>query len=184
MQMSEAWELAKNQIVKAQKTQKRHYDRRSTAVKYSVGDREFVLMPSAKNTKAYKFARPFFRPYRVVVVHPTGLEVRPVDRPHAPTIRVALNRVRRCPDEISDTFWPRHGNKNQNQKAAVQSPNEESDQDHVTDMEEGPVADVEPDQVTEIEPDHVPVVELNPDPTPSEPNTHSVWRGRLRSRVT
>ena len=38
-------------------------------------------MPGAKASKAYKFARPFYGPYRVVAVYDTGSEVRPVDKP-------------------------------------------------------------------------------------------------------
>ena len=32
--------------------------------------------------------------------------VRPVTDPKAKTIRVALDRVRRCPDGVPDVFWP------------------------------------------------------------------------------
>ena len=46
-------------------------------------------------------------PYRVVHVVDNGVEVRPMDQPHATPTRVALNRVHRCPVEIPDVFWPR-----------------------------------------------------------------------------
>ena len=73
--------LARANIEKAQKHQKTAHDRRARTPKYHVGDRLFVCMPSAKTTKAYKFARPFHGPYRVVAVYDTGLEVRPVHLP-------------------------------------------------------------------------------------------------------
>ena len=104
--MADAWRIARNNVKDAQRKQKRQYDKRTRPVKYAVGDRVFVLMPGARNTKAYKFARPFHGPYRVMVVHDTGLEVRPVDRPQSPLIRVAFDRVRPCSTEIGNVFWP------------------------------------------------------------------------------
>ena len=35
-----------------------------------------------------------------------GVEVRPVEQPHAIPTRVGLNRVCRCPAEMPDVFWP------------------------------------------------------------------------------
>ena len=105
--LSEAWDLARHQVKKAQKAQKKAYDRRSKDVQFGVGERVFVYMPQDKATKAYKFARPFHGPFRVVEVWETGLTVQPVDKPDEKTIRVAFNRVRRCPEPISnDEFWP------------------------------------------------------------------------------
>ena len=66
-------------------------------------ERVFVYMPASKSGTAYKLARPFHGPYRVVHVVDNGVEVRPVDRPHATLIRVALNCVCRYPV----VFWPR-----------------------------------------------------------------------------
>ena len=102
--LSEAWDLARHQVKKAQKAQKKAYDRRSKDVQFGVGERVFVYMP---HTKAYKFARPFHGPFRVVEVWETGLTVQPVDKPDEKTIQVAFNRLRRCPEPISnDEFWP------------------------------------------------------------------------------
>ena len=102
-----AWEVAQAHVKKAQKRQKTAYDRQAKTPTYQAGERVFIYMPAAKATKAYKFARPFHGPYRITAVHETGIEVRPVDRPQEGSIRVALNRVRRCPEQIPDTFWPR-----------------------------------------------------------------------------
>ena len=47
-------------------------------------------MPLAKANKAYKFARPFDDPYRVVKIYEgegQGAEVRPVDQPTSEAIR-------------------------------------------------------------------------------------------------
>ena len=83
-----------------------HYDRRTRLPRFKVGDRVFVYMPAAKACKAYKFARPFYGPYRIVEQSETGVVVRPVDRPQADPIRVAYNRIRHCADSIPDVFWP------------------------------------------------------------------------------
>ena len=66
----------------------------------------FVYMTGAKQTKAYKFARAFHGPYRIKEVMETGVVVQPVDKPNQEPIRLAMDRVRRCPHQIPDTFWP------------------------------------------------------------------------------
>ena len=64
-------------------------------------------MPKEKANKAYKFAIPFHGPFHVVEVLETGVVVRRVDQHQGETIRVAFNRVRRCPNPIpEDEFWP------------------------------------------------------------------------------
>ena len=98
--MSDAWELARHHIKKAQRKQKAIHDRHSKEVPLRVGDRVFLHVPAAKQGKAHKFARPFRGPYRVVELYENGADIRPVDRPRADVIRVALNRLRTCPTEI------------------------------------------------------------------------------------
>ena len=46
-------------------------------------------MPAAKVTKAYKFARPFHGPYRIIEQSDTGVVICPLDKPQAEPIRVA-----------------------------------------------------------------------------------------------
>lgn len=71
-------------------------------------------MPTAKQGKAYKFARPFHGPYRVVEVFETGASVRRIDDPQQDSIRVAFDRLRPCSSELLDTCWPsRSGQNNQ-----------------------------------------------------------------------
>ena len=104
--LSEAWVFARKNIEKSQKAQKRSYDRKTKEPAFKQGELEFVYMPKEKASKAYKFARPFYGPYRVVEVLETGLVVRPVDRPEGEIMWVACNRVRRCPDPVPDKeFW-------------------------------------------------------------------------------
>ena len=61
-------------------------------------------MPAVKACKAYKFARPFHGPYRIVDLSKTGVVIRPVDQPQAEPIRVAYNRIRQCSGLIPDKF--------------------------------------------------------------------------------
>ena len=58
-------------------------------------------MPAAKSNKAYKFAKPFQGPYRVVWLYENGAELQLVDHPRASPIRVAMNRLRLCPTELA-----------------------------------------------------------------------------------
>ena len=102
--LSDAWELARKNIQKAQGRQKRQHDRISRPSQFKAGDRVFVYMPAAKSKKAHKFPRPFQGPYPVVSTHGNGVEVCPVDKPQSTPIRVALNRVRPCPTQVADEF--------------------------------------------------------------------------------
>ena len=61
-------------------------------------------MPAAKRGKAHKFARPFCGPYRIVDLFNNGAEVQLIAKPQADNIRVAFNRIRRCPDEILESL--------------------------------------------------------------------------------
>ena len=103
----EAWKLAKKHVQQAQRVQKKYYNRKAKEPTYCEGDCVFVYMPKEKANKAYKFARPFHGPFRVVEVLETGVVVREVDQPQGETIRVAFNRVQRCPNPIPENeFWP------------------------------------------------------------------------------
>ena len=104
--MSEAWKLAQAQVRKAQSRQKTQHDQKCNSTFYQPGERVFLYMPAEKACKAHKFAKAFDGPYRVVDTFSNGVEVRPVDKPQADTIRVVLNRVRRCSDCVADEFWP------------------------------------------------------------------------------
>ena len=100
--LSDAWTLAHQNISKAQKKQKQQYDRKAKMRKYRVGDRVFVHMPGDVSGKAWKFARPFHGPYRILELTPTNASVRLVNRPQDTPIFVSLQRIRMCPKEIPD----------------------------------------------------------------------------------
>ena len=104
--MSEAWELARHCIGKAQKRQKEYYDQRGRLPNFRVGERVFLFKPADKTGEAKKFARPYHGPFRIIDLDVNTARIRRVDKPEEEAILVALNRLRRCPSEVSDEFWP------------------------------------------------------------------------------
>ena len=98
--LSQAWKKAQSEVQKAQRCQKSQHDRQARDPKLQVGERVFVLMPAKTQGKAHKFSKPFKLPYRITALHENGAEVVLVEKPQAGVIRVALNRVRRCPTEL------------------------------------------------------------------------------------
>ena len=162
--LSDAWDLARTHIKKAQDRQKSAHDQRARVPKYQVGERVFVYMPAAKSTRAYKFARPFHGPYRVITVYETGLEVRPVNQPEKKPIRIAFNRVRRCPEEIPNTFWP-----------SKSRPPKEVDDDFSDQIAEKGV--MRPREKTAT------ATSASIDKSDQSSPTMNTWEGRLRSRT-
>ena len=128
--MSEAWESARVHVKKAQNRQKKQYDRHAAPCNVVAGDRVFVYMPAAKSGRAWKLDRPFYGPYRVVRALEGGVEVVPIDKPQENPIRVSLQRIRRCPAELGDKFYPR---KDQDSTSATDSKRQENDQSHTID---------------------------------------------------
>ena len=106
IKFSETWELAKENIKKAQQRQKKQYDCKARLPEFKVDDRVFVYMPAVKAFKAYKFARPFHGPYLIVQLSKIGVVVHPVNQLQVDPIRVAYNRIRQCSGLIPDKFWP------------------------------------------------------------------------------
>ena len=100
--MSTAWDRAQKSLLKAQKQQKKQHDKAAKNSDFLVGDRVFVCMPAMKTGPLRKLSRPYKGPYRVISTYPNGVKVHPINQPRAEAIRVALNRVRRCPEEIQD----------------------------------------------------------------------------------
>ena len=65
-------------------------------------------MPGEVKGKAWKFARPYHGPYRLLSLTPTNAEVRLVDRSSKKSKFVPLDRVRSCYPEMTDTVWTGH----------------------------------------------------------------------------
>ena len=110
--------MARANIKQAQAHQKHYYDKKSKSSILSVGDRVMVYMPHTVSGKAWKLARPFYGPYRVISLTSTNAEVKLVDKPDTDAIFVALNRVRLCYPELPSKSWsgttlrrPRKSNK-------------------------------------------------------------------------
>ena len=104
--MTEAWELARQCIRKAQKRQKDYYDKTVKPPNFQVGDRVFLFKPADKTGPLRKFARPYHGPFRVIEMDVNTARIRRVDKPEEDTILVAVDRLRRCPSEVPDAFWP------------------------------------------------------------------------------
>ena len=107
--MSQAWELARQSIGKAQKRPNACYDKRTQEARFAVGELVFLLKPSETTGASRQFARPFHGPYRITSVDVNNAYIHRVDHPQDEAILVALQRLRRCPDEIADEFWPPDG---------------------------------------------------------------------------
>ena len=66
----------------------------------------FLLKPAERTGEKQKLTRPYHGPFRVVKLMPNNAYIKRVDKPEAEPLLVAVDRLRRCPDEIPDTFWP------------------------------------------------------------------------------
>ena len=56
-----------------------------------------MYMPASRQGEAYKFSKPFDDPFRIVSLYDNGADL---DKSKSKLIRVALNRMRKCPKEI------------------------------------------------------------------------------------
>ena len=97
-----SWDCARNHIKIAQKRQKQQHDQHAKDPGFKVGERVFVYMPAAGQGEAYKLAKKFQGPFRILAIYDKGLELANINRPGSKYIRVALNRLRRCPEETND----------------------------------------------------------------------------------
>ena len=88
--ISEAWELARQHITRAQKNQKSAYDRRTRKASFQTGERVFLFKPAEQTGARRKFARPFHGPYRLVEVTTNTAKICPVDKPDSEPISVAV----------------------------------------------------------------------------------------------
>ena len=86
--LTDAWDLAREQVQKAQRRQKHQHDRHARDPGFSIGDRVFVYMQVCKAIPG---------PYRITAMFENGAEVKPIDKPNTGTIRVALNRLPSVP---------------------------------------------------------------------------------------
>ena len=104
--LATAWEFAQKNIKKAQHQQKKLYDQHARPPNFTVGERVFLFKPAERTGENRKLARAYHGPYRVIKLTPNNAHIRRVDKPEEELLLVAVDRLRRCPQEISDTFWP------------------------------------------------------------------------------
>lgn len=70
------------------------------------GEGAFLYKPAGKTGECRKLARPFHGPYWVLEVGTNTASIVHIDWPNDEPILVALDRLRRCPTELGDEFWP------------------------------------------------------------------------------
>lgn len=92
--LSDAWAAAHDNIEKAQQKQKVQYDKKRRGTKLKVGDKVMVYFPNLVKGKAWKFARPFCGPYKILSITPTNAEVQLWNNSKDKPIFVALDRIR------------------------------------------------------------------------------------------
>ena len=185
IRFADAWKLAQEQIKKSQATQKLNYDASANEPNIREGDRVYVYTPAKKSGAAYKFARPFVGPYRVLKRFDTGVEVRLVSKPFAKPIRVALSRVRMCPVEIPEE--PQQRSTPEELEEHVNADVAEEDVEELEQPQEGNSAEVDKEVECET---NLPLAEDRRDVTEKEEATTTTvaehhasnWKKRLRSR--
>ena len=104
--LAEAWDLAQKNIKKAQRQQKKTYDRHARPLNFAVGERVFLFKPAERTGENRKLARAYHGPYRVIQLTPNNAHIRRTVKPEGELLLVAINRLRRCPNEVADVFWP------------------------------------------------------------------------------
>ena len=118
--LSAAWKLAKANIKEAQLAQKSYYDKFSKSVNIKAGDR---VMPTERQGKTWKLARPFHGPYRVIG---TNAEVHLVGSPQDEPMFIHLNRIRKCNPQQGDTVWTGSRQRRKRSVKAVKAPREDN----------------------------------------------------------
>lgn len=100
--LSEAWESARQCIAKAQKKRKSQHDGKARPARYKVGDRVMVFMPQETQWEAMRVN--WHCPTTAAGVTNTAT-VTPVDKPDIQPIRVNLDRLSRCSEELPNVSW-------------------------------------------------------------------------------
>ena len=98
-QISQAWNIARQNILFSQESYKEYYDRKSKPPSYSVGDRVLLFTVLNKKGKTHKLHRPYQGPYRVIEVKEPDLKIISIFKPNSEPIIVHMNRCRHAPPE-------------------------------------------------------------------------------------
>lgn len=137
--LTKAQQLALETIKQAQEKQRTFYDRQtSSTLRYRVGDRVMVFLPSETTGKDRKLARPYHGPYRVISLTATNAEVKLIEKPKEPSIFEAIDRFRKCYPEQCNATWTGRKNKSRSKnRKSVESEKSELTPDKVRTV--GPV---------------------------------------------
>ena len=99
--MQKYWQLARDNIERAQRTQKQQYDKRCTASpdQFAIGDKVYCKTPRPRIGLTKKLQKPFQGPMRIVDVNQTNARVSWADSPRSKTKLVHLNRLKKAFDQ-------------------------------------------------------------------------------------
>jgi len=103
-ELKHARQLAQKCIVKAQHSQKCHYDKRSK--NSTIKSADLVMM---KVEPKFRLDRSYHGPYRVLDVTPTNAIIQKVNDPNSENLNVSLQRLSKCDEHLSEELpWMGH----------------------------------------------------------------------------
>ena len=100
VRMAEAWRTAKDCIQQAQEKQQWQHNKGRRPTEFQEGETVYLFMPAKLSGKERKLQSPTDGPYKITRLWPTGTEVRKLKGQDSKSIRIALDRLRKCPDEL------------------------------------------------------------------------------------
>ena len=160
--------------MKAQTKQKRQYDKRvcPTNSPVDVGDIVFVHMPALTTGEERKLNRTNQGPFRVTKVWTTGVEVVRLGRQKkSKPWRIALDRVRKCPEELVAAAGLKSSESSKSSLKSSKSPLESSRSPSESLDDTESLATASPNDPVR-----------SPDSIDSESGLKGPWKGRLRAR--
>ncbi len=94
--MNQAWELAAQNLEKAQNKQKQNYKQKLHLPQYQCQDLVWVYTPSVKKGRSPKLAHLWHGPFHILKISGPIAQVRPVNNPKGLTKWVHFNRIKPC----------------------------------------------------------------------------------------
>ena len=93
----------RDNLEKARARYKRYYDsaKKVSSEKYHVGQRVMVLNPQPNSSQTRKMDWHFYGPFRIKEIEGSNARVQPLDKPHAKTELVPLDRLGSIPEECN-----------------------------------------------------------------------------------
>ena len=106
-EIGQAWQVARQKIMKAQSSQKVHYDKTASR-DLRIQEEDLVML---KIEPCFKLDWPFRGPYRVHTLTSTCAQIKLINQPDANLITVSLQRLSRCRDQDIGKMEPWVGGK-------------------------------------------------------------------------